>query len=150
MDATASLPSTCAACRQPGPLVVRQTIVKGSLSWLESFSCSCGHAFEAKNVGLPTPAARHALMSAAGQVQVFVDSISTDGKTVKVLAAMLSAPAAEVRRALASLPALIWEGTPVEAAFMKKALTISGAEVRLTSAPSRPPAPRPSPRRPKR
>jgi hypothetical protein len=150
MDDTASLPSTCAACRRPGPLVVRQTIVKGSLFWLESFSCICGHAFEAKNVGLPTPAARSALMSAAGQVQVFVDALSTDGKTVKVLAALLSAPAAEVRRALASLPALIWEGTTVEAAFMKKALTTSGAQVRLTSAPWKAPAPRPSSKRPKR
>lgn len=149
MSFAASLPSTCAACRAPGALAVEQALLQGTLSWAESFACACGHGFEAKNVGLPTPAARQALMLAHGRYRVFVDAVPKDGKAWKVLAAVLDASEAEVKGALKSLPSLVWEGTRPEADYMEKALSKSGAEVRvvLMSAPA--PAPRPSAKRAK-
>lgn len=147
---TASLPTICAACRAPGALHVEQALDQGSLTWAESFACACGHGFEAKNAGLPTPAARKALMLAHGTFRVFVDALPKGGKALAVLAKVLDVPEAEVARALARLPALVWEGTRAETQFMQKALDKSGATVRVETVATKAPAPRPSAKRAKK
>lgn len=150
MAYAASLPTVCAACRKTGALVVEQSIIKGTLSWAESFVCSCGHGFEAKNAGLPMPAARQALMVAHGKFRVFVDALPKGGKAFGVLAKVLDASEAEVASALARLPAAVWEGTKPEAEFMEAALGKSGATVRVELVGPKPSAPRPSAKRPKK
>lgn len=147
---TASLPTICAACRSPGALQLEQTFDKGVLSWAESFTCACGHGFEAKNAGLPMPAARQALMLAHGKFRVFVDAIPKGARSLAVLAKVLDASEAEVASALARLPALVWEGTRAETSFMQKALEKSGATVRVETVATKPPAPRPSAKRAKK
>ncbi|MDX2015067.1 MAG: hypothetical protein SFW67_33040 [Myxococcaceae bacterium] len=144
MRVVASLPSTCAACRSRGALEVSQGLARGQLTWTERFSCACGHGFEAKNVGLPTPAAREALMARHGRFRVEVQSVPPSGKAWAVLAKVLDAPEAEVRRELGALPSQVWEGTGPEADFMRQALERSGATVRVEATPSRPPVARPS------
>jgi hypothetical protein len=150
MSLDASLPTICAACRKPGALHLEQALVKGQLTWLESFACACGHGFEAKNAGLPMPAARQALMVAHGKYRVFVDALPKDGKAFQVLGAVLDVPEAEVAAALAKLPALVWEGTKAEGEFMQQALTKAGATVRNELVGAKPPAPRASAKRPAR
>ncbi len=150
MPYVASLPTICAACRNAGALVVEQFILKGTLSWAESFACSCGHGFKAKNAGLPMPAARQALMVAHGKFRVFVDAVPKGGKAFGVLAKVLDASEAEVARALTQLPAVVWEGTKPEAEFMDAALSKSGATVRVELVGPKPSAPRPSAKRPKK
>jgi hypothetical protein len=147
MRVVASLPSTCAACRERSALEVMQTLRRGQLSWSERFACACGHGFEAKSAGLPTPAARQALMAANGRLFVWVDAVPASGKAWAVLAKVLDAPEAEVRQAMGALPARVWEGTSPEADFMRQALTRSGAAVRVEVVPERPAVTRPSARR---
>jgi hypothetical protein len=144
MRVVASLPSTCAACHSRGALEVSQALAKGQLTWREHFSCECGHGFEANNVGLPTPAAREALMSQTGRFQVVVDTVPASGKAWAVLAKVLDAPEADVRRALGRLPSQVWEGTQPESDFMRKALERSGATVRVEAAARSAPVARPS------
>lgn len=147
---TASLPTVCAACRSPGALHLEQSLDKGVLSWAESFACTCGHGFEAKNAGLPMPAARQALMLAHGKFRVFVDALPKGARALSVLAKVLDAPEAEVASALSRLPALVWEGTRAETSFMRQALEKSGATVRVETVATKAPAPRPSAKRPKK
>lgn len=109
----------------------------GSLTWAERFACPCGHGFEAKNVGLPTPAGRRALMEAHGTFRVTVTALPSGTKALEVLAAVLDAPTEEVSRALATLPTVVWEGTRLEADFMMQALAKSGATVTLAQVASR-------------
>lgn len=150
MSFTASLPTICAACRKAGSLRLVQSLEKGTLTWAESFACTCGHGFEAKNAGLPMPAARQALMVAHGKFRVFVDALPKGGKAVSVLAKVLDASEAEVASALATLPALVWEGTKPESEFMEQALKKAGATVRVELVGAKLPAPRPSAKRPKK
>ncbi|MBL8918299.1 MAG: hypothetical protein JNJ54_05525 [Myxococcaceae bacterium] len=147
---TASLPTICAACRSPGSLQLEQSLEQGVLRWAESFTCTCGHGFEAKNAGLPMPAARQALMVAHGKLRVFVDAMPKGGRALSVLAKVLDAPEAEVASALGRLPALVWEGTRAEASFMRQALEKSGATVRVETVAMKAPAPRPSAKRGKK
>lgn len=146
----ASLPTICAACRKAGELKIEQSLTKGALAWAESFACACGHGFEAKNAGLPMPAARQALMVAHGKFRVFVDALPKGGKSLSVLAKVLDASEAEVAGALARLPALVWEGTKAETDFMLQALTKSGATSRVELAGGKAPSPRPSAKRAKK
>lgn len=131
MSISASLPSVCAACRAQRALQVVQSIENGTLTWAESFACSCGHGFEVKNPGLPTPAARAALMKAHGTFRVTVIALPRGGKALSVLAQVLDAPEAEVAQALSRLPAVVWEGTRPEADYMSEALGKSGASIEV-------------------
>ena len=143
----ATLPSVCAACRSRRELRVEQTLKDGSLTWAESFACSGGHGFEAKNVGLPPPAARKALMEAHGTFQVSVVAIPSGAKAIGLLAKVLDVAEPEVASALATLPTVVWEGTKLEAEFMKQALAKSGAAVTLEQSAGPVPPPRPSAKR---
>ena len=127
-----------------------QALTRARLTWTERFACACGHGFEAKNVGLPTPGVREALMAQTGRVRVVLAAVPASGKAWPVLAKVLDAPEGEVRRALASLPTPVWEGTGPEAAFMRQALERSGATVQLEPVKGPPPVSRPSASRARR
>ncbi len=99
--------------------------------WSESFACTCGHGFVVKNVGLPTPAARKALMAAHGSFRVVVLALPVDAGAFSTIAAALSLPLAEVTRALSKLPVSVWEGTTLEADLMDAAIAKSGATVKV-------------------
>jgi hypothetical protein len=130
MAYAASIPTICAACRSAGTLVVEQFVLKGRLSWSESFGCSCGHGFDANNVGLPMPAVRQALMAEFGTFRVFVDAVPKGNTLRAVLTKALHTSQAEIESTPTRLPALVWEGTKLEADFMAAALEKSGATVR--------------------
>lgn len=132
---TAELPTICAACRSSGAITVSQALVDKQLTWAESFTCECGHGFEAKNRGLPTPAARNALMAAHGRHSLVIDAIPQGSRAWKVLAKLLDAPEDEVARRLGALPATLWEGTPAEADFMRRALSRTDAELHVDVTP---------------
>lgn len=140
MSISATLPSICAACRVEGALKVEQAIQDGTLTWSETFACSCGHGFEVKNAGLPTPAARAALMAAHGTFRVTVIAVPRGGKALATLSQVLDTPEAEVAQALARLPAVVWEGTRPEADYMSEALGKSGAAIEVDrTAPAKKP-----------
>ena len=132
MNLEAHLPSLCAACKKTSALVVKQSIRDGQIRWAESFACECGHGFESSGTGLPTPAARRALL-AAGAGTLWVDAVTAPAKVIKVLAAVLEQPEASVKALLATLPAQGYSGTRVEAEFIGEALREAGATVRVVA-----------------
>lgn len=135
---TAELPTICAACRSSGAITVTQALVDKNLTWSESFACECGHGFEAKNVGLPTPAARQALMVAHGRHTLVIDAIPEGSRAWKVLGRLLDATEDEVAQRLGALPATLWEGTSAEAEFMRRALANTDARLHVDVAPPLP------------
>lgn len=130
----AALPTICAACRSNGALEVEQRLVKGVLSWRESFVCSCGHGFETASAGLPTPAARNALMAAHGAFELVIQKMPARSKAWKVLERLLEATPDETKRAVGELPSRIWNGTAGEVEFVRLALTRGGATVEVVNA----------------
>lgn len=133
MRSVASVPSVCAACRAPHPLEVGEEVRGGQLRWFERFACPCGHGFEAGAVGLPSPAVRNALLAQAGRAQVWVDEPAAAAKAEALLVKGLAVPAEEAARRLATLPAVAWEGTPPEAAFLAAALARAGVAARVVN-----------------
>ncbi|MCC6333028.1 MAG: hypothetical protein IT380_03450 [Myxococcales bacterium] len=128
---SARLPSSCAACRQPGALQVGQTISQGRLTWFERFACACGHGFEADGVGLPTPAARAALLAQSGTAELWLDAEAGRPVLVKLLTLLAGLVEAEASGRLVTLPALAWSGTHAEVAFLQAALEQNGVAARV-------------------
>ncbi|MEW5740197.1 MAG: hypothetical protein AB1938_14795 [Myxococcota bacterium] len=128
---SAQLPSVCAACKQPGALQVGQLISDGRLTWFERFSCACGHGFEADGAGLPTPAARAALLAQSGTAELWLDSEEGRAVLTKLLTRLAGVEEGEATSRLARLPALAWSGTHAEVAFMQAALEKNGVEARV-------------------
>lgn len=131
MFPTARLPSVCAACKQPGALEVGQSIDGGRLSWFERFVCACGHGFEAGGAGLPTPAARSALLAQSGTAELWLDDAGARGAMTKLLTVLAGLSADEAQARLGTLPALAYEGTHAEAAFFLAALEKNGLTARV-------------------
>lgn len=140
VEATARLTSRCAACQGESSLEVRQYIQGGRLGWTETFACPCGHGFEARDVGLPSPAARRALLEQHGAAELWLDAAPRGEAAVKVLVLCLQVTAARAAKQLEGLPAKVYEGTRVEAEFVFQALGRVSAEARVV--PRLPTAPR--------
>lgn len=131
MNSAARVPSMCATCRNPGALEVGQEVRDGRLAWFERFSCACGHAFEAGGAGLPAPGLRSAILAQAGHAEVWLDDAAGRAAVTKVLTKLLGLPEAEVAARLARLPAVAYDGTHTEAAFIALALERGGVKVRV-------------------
>ncbi len=115
------MPTVCATCKNPGELQVWQSIRDGNLTWSEEFNCSCGHAFEANEKGLPPPAIREALLG-AGQYELVLTS--AEGRTAgqKILKALLNVTERQAAAQLASIPAKMYVGTQMECMFVAEAM----------------------------
>ena len=128
---TATIDSICAACKRAWPIELTQEISNNQLVWRERFACECGHGFEAAGVGLPTPGVRKALLAQLGTAKTWVDAMKSRPTTVKLLAMLKGVEERAVTVSLKKLPAVGYEGTPVEAQFVAMALERAGATVRL-------------------
>lgn len=131
MFPTARLPSVCAACKASGALEVGQSIHGGKLTWFERFACACGHGFEAGGAGLPTPAARAALLAQSGTAELWLDDAAGRGAMTKLLTLLAGVSADDAQARLAALPALAYEGTHAEVAFFLAALEKNGLAGRV-------------------
>ncbi len=129
----APVSSSCATCFKQGPLAVTQRFAGGALTWKESFACACGHGFEAAGEGLPSPAARKALIAAHGLHHVFIDR-SSGPQTLAIVRALTEGRGISPAKWLAKLPARVWEGTSLETEFVAEALRRAGASVRVVRA----------------
>jgi hypothetical protein len=133
MQSTARVPTICATCQAPGALDVRQEIRGGQLRWTESFTCACGHGFETGNVGLPTPGARNAILGQSGRAEVWIDEAAAVPKVLVLLVKGLGVEEAAARARFARLPAVAYEGTHAEAAFISAALERGGVVARVVN-----------------
>lgn len=123
----------CATCRKNSFLEVRQEIADGQLKWLEVFACECGHGFETGGVGLPSPGVRKAILTQSGRAEVWVDDATKVPQVLTLLVKGLGMPEADARARLATLPAVAFEGTHVESAFIALALEQGGVSPRVVN-----------------
>jgi len=135
---TAHIDSICAACKRAWPIELTQEISGNQLKWRERFACECGHGFEAAGVGLPTPGVRQALLAQLGTVRAWVDAMKSKAHAVTALAMLKGVTHQEIADSLKKLPAVGYEGTPVEAEFVATALTRAGATVRIAPVKAKP------------
>lgn len=132
----AKIPTTCAACKAAGHLQVAQEIREGMLHWKESFACGCGHGFETGGVGLPSKGLRAALLTQDGGAEVWLDDEQGKAVAVQVMQAVLGVPQAEAGMLVKKIPARLYHGTRVEAAFVAEGLKRTGMPgVRVAEAP---------------
>lgn len=131
VQSVATLASQCATCRATGAITVTQRVHEGHLTWLEQFSCGCGHAFEAKGKGLPSAGVRSALLEQSGRAEVWLDDAAHRPTVQKLLQAVLGVSAEEASTRLSTLPAKAFEGTHAEADFVAQALGRARAVVRV-------------------
>ena len=122
----AKIPTTCAACRKSGDLLVSQDIRDGLLHWKESFSCACGHGFETGGGGLPAKVIRAALLAQDGAGEVWLDDEKGKAVAVKVMQAVLGVSEAQASLLVKKIPARLYEGTRAEAAFIGEGLRRTG------------------------
>jgi hypothetical protein len=131
MIAPARIPSKCAACLKTGSLLVTQEIVGDTLVWVETFDCGCGHAFEAKGEGFPSPYARKGLLHANGHHRVQLLKRAKGPAFQELLAYCVGSKQAKaLAKPTAKLPATVYEGTVVEAEFFAAAFSDVGAQVK--------------------
>lgn len=131
VQSSARVPSVCATCRNPGALEVGQEVREGRLHWFERFSCGCGHGFEAGGVGLPAPGVRNSILAQSGHAEVWLDDADGRAPVVKVLVKLLGLNEGEAQQRVAKLPAVAYDGTHTEAAFIETALQRGGVKVRV-------------------
>jgi hypothetical protein len=112
---------------------VRQEIAEGQLKWIESFSCECGHGFQTSGVGLPVPGLRKSILSQSGHGEVWVDDQSKAAQVLTLLVKGLGMAEADARRRLSTIPAVVFEGTHAEAAFISLALERGGVVARVVN-----------------
>ena len=129
----ATIDSICAACKRAWHLELTQEISNSQLVWKERFACECGHGFEAAGVGLPSPGVRKAMLAQLGSAKTWVDAMKSKPTAVKLLAMFKGADEKAVTASLKVLPAVGYEGTPVEAEFVALALKRAGATVRVVA-----------------
>ena len=130
------MPSTCSTCQAPGQLTVWQDIQNSRVVWHESFSCGCGHAFDAGDSGVPPPAIRQALLEKHGTYEVWLDDAKARPIATKVMTQVLMMQPTQVALRLVKVPARVFGGTLVEAEFVVESLARLGAKegVRVESA----------------
>ncbi len=114
-------------------LEVGEEFTGTALRWFQRLSCDCGHAFEDKGDGVPMPFMRRALMEKLGRSEVWVDDAEAVPGVVAILTAGFGLTAAEAKQKLASLPAVAFEGTHLEAAHVHALLEHGGVKARVVS-----------------
>ena len=140
-SSTAKIPSTCATCRQDRFLEVQQEIADGQLKWVERFACDCGHGFETGGVGLPGPGTRKAILTQSGRAEVWIDDAAKVQLVLVLLVKGMGVPEEEAVKRLSTIPAVAFEGTHAEAAFISLALERGGVTARVVN---HLPAPKPA------
>lgn len=133
MLSLARVPSVCATCQKTHFLEVGQEIAAGQLKWFERFKCPCGHGFETGGVGLPTPGVRRSIMSQSGKAELWIDEARHVPNVLVLLVKGLGMPEGDARKRLETLPAVAFEGTHVETAFISLALEAGGVKGRVVS-----------------
>ena len=133
MVSTAKIPSACATCLKSSFLEIGQEIAAGQLKWFERFSCACGHGFETGGVGLPAPGMRKSIIAQSGRAEVWVDDPKKVPQVLALLVKGLGVPEAAAKQRLAKLPAVAFEGSHVEAAFITLALEKGGVTGRVVN-----------------
>lgn len=133
MVSMARIPSVCATCRKSHFLEVSQEIAGGQLKWSERFQCPCGHGFETGGVGLPAPGVRKAILSQSGRAELWVDEARDVPNVLVLLVKGLGLAEGEARKRFATLPAVAFEGSHVETAFISLALEAGGVKGRVVS-----------------
>lgn len=133
MLSAARIPSVCVTCQKTHFLEVGQEIAEGQLKWFERFSCKCGHGFQAGGVGLPATGMRRSIIAQSGRAEVWVDDPNKVPQILALLVKGLGVPEADARQRLAKLPAVAFEGTHVEAAFIALALEQGGVVGRIVN-----------------
>ena len=133
MLSAARIPSVCATCQKSHFLEVGQEIAEGQLKWFERFACKCGHGFETGGVGLPATGLRRSIIAQSGRAEVWVDDPKKVPQVLALLVKGLGVPEDEARKRLAKLPAVAFEGTHVEAAFIALALEQGGVAGRIVN-----------------
>lgn len=123
----------CVTCRKQHYLEVSQEIADGQLKWVERFSCECGHGFETGGAGLPSVGVRKAILTQSGRSEVWIDELEHVPAALTLLVKGLGMPEADARKKLATVPAVAFEGTHVEAEFIKLALEQGGVVGRVVS-----------------
>lgn len=131
MPSSARVPSVCATCQKHHFLEVSQEIAQGQLKWLERFACDCGHGFETGGVGLPAPGIRKSIITQSGRAEVWVDDQKSVPNVLALLIRGLGVPEADAMKRLAKLPAVAFEGSHVEAAFISMALEKGNVKARV-------------------
>ncbi|MFO0600320.1 MAG: hypothetical protein U0228_33730 [Myxococcaceae bacterium] len=129
----AKVPSQCATCRKQHFLEVRQEIAAGQLKWVETFACSCGHGFETSGVGLPPPGVRKQILAQSGRAEVWVDDAKAVPRVLALLVKGLGVPEADAMKRMQKIPAVAFEGTHAEAAFIGMALEKGGVTSRVVN-----------------
>lgn len=133
MLSAARIPSVCATCQKAHFLEVGQEIAEGQLKWFERFACKCGHGFQTGGVGLPATGLRRSIIAQSGRAEVWVDDPKKVPQVMALLVKGLGVPEDEARKRLARLPAVAFEGTHVEAAFIALALGQGGVVGRIVN-----------------
>ncbi len=127
------MPSRCATCQASRFLEVGQQLVDGQLKWFERFACECGHGFETGGVGLPSQGLRKNIIAQSGRAEVWIDEKSFVPKVVLLLVKGFGMDEAAAKQQLSKLPAVAFEGTHVEAAFVSSALLQGGVTARIVN-----------------
>jgi len=133
MPSSARVPSVCATCQKEHFLEVGQEISGGQLKWFERFACTCGHGFETGGAGLPAPGIRKSIIQQSGRAEVWIDEPKHVPNVLALLIKGLGVPEAEAMKRMAKLPAVAFEGTHVEAAFINLALEKGGVIGRVVT-----------------
>lgn len=133
MVSTARIPSLCATCQKSSFLEIGQEIAEGQLKWFERFACACGHGFQTGGIGLPAPGLRKSIITQSGRAEVWVDDPRKVPQVLALLVKGLGVPEADAKKRLAKLPAVAFEGTHVEAAFITLALEKGGVTGRVVN-----------------
>lgn len=133
MLSIARIPSVCATCQKHHFLEVSQEIAAGQLKWSERFKCNCGHGFETGGVGLPSPGVRKSIITQSGRAELWIDDAKHVPNVLVLLVKGLGLPEDDARKRLSTLPAVAFEGTHVETAFISLALEAGGVKGRVVN-----------------
>ncbi len=131
MLATALVPFVCSSCLQPRLLEVGEELLSGQLNWFERFRCDCGHTFETGGAGLPSEGMRSAIVAQAGCSEVWVDDPEHGMEVLDLLLHGLGLSLSDAGEQLTQWPALVYQGTSVEAVFIAQALVKRGVITRV-------------------
>ncbi len=133
MISCARVPGRCPFCSSSADLEVGEELLDGRLRWFERQSCGCGHGFEDRGEGVAALVVRRALLAQTGRAEVWVDEPKAVPSVLAVLKAGFGLNEAEAKQKLARLPAVAFEGTHVEAAYVRALLESGGVTARVVN-----------------
>ena len=120
----------CQSCGRELPADCNQTFIDGPLRWCCSSRCSeCGSAIESDDIGFPPDEIRQRILESDGCWEVLMTHKSNlNGKLVAVLRDQLNLTLSEIAERFRNVPGVIFSGTRVEAAWIKKLLIEAGTD----------------------